>query len=231
MIISRIHAEIKSAVQKLDSNNYQDIVPEIMDDIINFTTNRFIEDAAFGQNQSGYKYGFEVDTQRLDMLQSLVISSTLPLVSTSIIAQDCILHRFNLPDNYRHYVRINYTTGCKFQPIEIVQHGQLNTLLKNDMTKPSLIWERALGVIQNNTLEVYAPESFTSLNIEYIKNPKPVFFGGYDTLEFAEGDLTAYNTTTLPITSELPEAYHYLLVDLCAQEIYKRLFYPSIKEN
>lgn len=231
MIISRIHQEVKSSVQKLDSNNYQDVVPEIMDDIINFVQNRFVEDAAFGQNHSGYNYGFEIDTQRLDMLQSLVVSTILPVVSTTVIASDCILHTFNLPADYRHYVRLNYTTDCKFQPIHIVQHGQLNTLLKNDLTKPSIIWERALGAIQNNQLLIYAPETFSNLNIEYIKNPKPVFFGGYDTLEFSEGDVTAYNTTTLPITSELPEAYHYLLVDLCAQEIYKRLFFPSTKEN
>lgn len=228
MTIQRLHQEIKSSTNKLDSDNYRDLVPEILDDVINFVSNRYVEDLAFGYNKSGYNYGFEVDTQKLDMLQSLVVNTQLTAVSSTQINSECFLHTFNIPSDYRHYVRLYYSTDCKLQPIEIVQHGQLNILLKDEYTKPSLIWQRALGAIQTNKILVYAPETFSTLELEYIKNPRPVFFGDYNTLEFDNGDVTAYNTASAPITSEIPEAYHYLLVDLCAQEIYKRLL---TKEN
>lgn len=228
MIIQRLHQEIKSSTNKLDSNSYRDLPPEIIDDIVNFCQNRYTEDLAFGYNKSGYNYGFEVDGQRLDMLQTLVVPTTLSPASTIILGTELILHSFNLPEDYRHYARINYNTTCKLQPVEIVQHGQLDALLKDEYKKPSLIWQRALGVIKNKQLNVYAPETIAELNLDYIKNPRPVFFGGYNTLEFDEGDVTAYNAASTPVTSEIPESYHYLLVDLCAQEIYKRFL---TKEN
>jgi len=232
MIIKRLHQEIKYAVNKLDSQNYPDLVPEMIDDVINFVQNRYVEDLVMGNNNSGYNYGFEIDRQRLDMLQTLVIpDTTLSVVSTSIISPDCIAHVFNLPENYKHYIRFYYSNDCKFQPIDIKSHDQLNSLIKNDLTKPSLIWERAIGGIESNTLKAYIAETISDVTIEYIKQPRNVFFGGYNTLEYDEGDSTAYNTTTQPITSELPEQYHYLLVDLCAQEIYRRWFYPYNKDN
>lgn len=227
MTIERIHQEIKFRWNKLNSNHKKDFPQAYLDDSINKATDDFIEIFYSGNNSKEYKLGFEVTQQRTDMLQTLiprnndgsVLSYPATLISTNQYLVD--LTTFN--PKYRHFLTayvIPVECTSKRIPITLIRTNDLETKLADHNTQPSLRWNRCLGLIRDNKIILYTKDyTIDSINIEYIKNPKKVFSGGYNSLEYINGDLNAYNSASPKITSELPEQYHDLLVDMTVQYI------------
>lgn len=220
MTIERIHQEVKFRLNKLNSNHKEDFPVEYIDDGINKVTNDYIEIFYAGNLTKPYKLGFEVTQQRIDMLSSLVVPEVfinLSLFGTDIYSAN--LASLALP--YKHYLRGYVTsTQCagKKIPVTIVTHNNLDRMLRDVNQQPSLKWNRCLGVFKDGKLFLYT-NGFTinRLYIEYLRQPVKVFFGGYDSLEYLEGDTTAYKAADPSVTSDLPEDYHDLLVDMVVQ--------------
>lgn len=220
MTIERLHQEIKFRWNKMNSNHKKDFSSAYLDDAINKATDDFIEIFYSGNNSKQYKFGFEVNQQRIDMLQTLIVpeeSIPVELISTD-------KYKINLSDlseSYRHFLRASVTsTDCDGNviPVNIVRLNDLDSKLNDKFTQPSLNWKRCLGSIKNNTLELYTKDyTITECNIEYLRNPVKVFYGGYDSLEFINGDTLAYQSGSSKVTSDLPPAYHDLLVDMVVQ--------------
>lgn len=219
MTIERIHQEIKFRLNKLNSNHKQDFPVEYIDDAINKVINDYVEIFYAGNTMKPYKLGFEVTQQRMDMLTTLVI----PEVSVTFTNFDTDVYFSNLSTlvtPYKHFIR-GYVVPeeCEKKiPITITRHNDLDFKLRSANQQPSLKWERCLGVFKNNQLFIYTKD-FTpdSIFIEYIKQPTKVFYGGYNSLEFINGDTAAYNTVSPKVTSDIPANYHDLLVDMVVQ--------------
>lgn len=226
MTIDRIHQEIKFRWNKINSNHKKDFPSAFIDDAVNKSIDDFVEIFYSGNNSKEYKFGFEVTQQRTDMLQSLIVPETTynaTLVSTNRYTVNLL----NFSPKYRHFLRAYVNpVECptKRIPVSLVRINDLETKLADNNTQPSLLWNRCLGSFKNNALELYTKDyTITDVKIEYLRNPVKVFFGGYDSLEFTGGDTTAYSTASPKVTSDLPEAYHDLLVDMTVQYIARTL--------
>lgn len=220
MIIQRIHEQIKFRFNKLNSNHKQDLFKQNIDDAINKCLADYVEIFYSGNSMKPYKFGFEVTQQQIDMLQTLVVPEVelpLNLVSPGIYTGGLAF----LP-RYKHFIRGHVVpTECNTKriPIIIVRHNDLDFKLKNENQKPSLLWERVLGVIKNNSLHLYTNGDFTISKciVEYLKYPANVFYGGYDSLEYLQGDTDAFSAADPSQDPEIPESYHDLLIDMVVQ--------------
>lgn len=222
MTIDRIHHEFKFRWNKVNSNHKKDFPSAFIDDAVNKATDDYIETFYSGNNSKEYKFGFETTQQRIDMLQTLVVPETSYVV-TLISPGRYRVNLVTLDPTYRHFLRAYVNPiecPSKRIPVSIVRINDLDTKLMDTNTQPSLLWNRCLGTFKNNTLELYTKDyTINSIKIEYLKNPTKVFFGGYDTLEFINGDANAYQSSDPKVTSDLPEQFHDLLVDMTVQYI------------
>lgn len=240
MILQEIHWEVKLRYNKLDSDHKKDLSPAEIDAVVNNAINYFVECCYSGNNYKKYKLGFEVIQQRTDMLSNLVVRRP----------RQPILTHFNVENNvyeykisqlaypYIYYLRSNVQTECGLAEVRIEQHDDLNLVLKDPYRKPSKKWRRLVGSFNEasdgdgDSLYVYTDGEFASvqgLHMEYLRAPKKVFFGGYDSIEYevcvlnggTEEECAAiYNTASSPtVECDISSHYHSFIVDIAVQEL------------
>ena len=230
MNIKYLHYEIKRRWNELDSNVHPDLPPAQLDHTINSCVEDFIEIFYSGRNGKQYNLGFEVTQQRIDMLSNLVVGEPLqPPVTPKVITENKLyevpLTSEYLIKPYQHMVRVFIDSDCGYINVKPEQHDDLNHVLNNPMRKPSSTWKRAVAATRassegdSSSLYVYTDFGVNEIQLEYIRQPKPAFFGGYDSYNYINGDETADNINTPPRTVDLPEQYHNLFVDMVVQEL------------
>lgn len=223
MTIDRMHQEIKLRWNKLNSNHKKDFPPALLDDIINKVTDDYIEIFYSGSNNKPfYKFGFETTQSRIDMLQSFVVPEK-DLATSNPSFNRYISDLSSLDPKYRHFLRgfvIPEECTSKTIPITIVRLNDLDEKLKDANTQPSLKWNRCLATFKDNLLDIRTGDyTIDGIKIEYLRFPIKVFSGDYDSLEYISGDMSAYNTLSPKVDSDVPEQYHDLLVDMAVQFI------------
>lgn len=227
MTIERLHQEIKFRWNKVNSNHKKDFPSAYLDDAINKASEDYVEIFYSGNNSKQYKFGFEVNQQRIDMLHTLVARDgngrVLTYLATLIGTDEYLVDLSTFDPKYRHFLRaevVPVECSTKKIPVQIIRLNDLDTKLADHNTQPSLLWNRCLGSIKNNTLILYTKDyTISNCQIEYLTNPVKVFSGGYDSLEYLNGDTSAYQSGSNKVTSNLPEQYHDLLVDMVVQYI------------
>lgn len=233
MDIKRMHFEVKLRYNKLNSNHKKDFHTEHIDDFLNEAQNEFVEICYSGNNSKRFKLGFEFTQQRIDMLASLVI----PEEDINVTLFKPNIYRVNLDDlskNYRHVLSGQVNSDCGVIDLNIIRHSDLKTMLINENTKPSKIWRRCLAVeagdadtTGNQSLLIYTGGEFniTDVSLSYLKEPRKMFFGGYNSLEFINGDTNALKASDPSIDCELPStgSSHSLIVDIATQLIARSL--------
>lgn len=227
MTIDRMRQEIKLRWNKINSNHKKDFPNAYLDDIINDAINCYVEIFYSGNNFKKFKLGFEVTQQRIDMLSSLVVPhKSLTATKVSDYVYKVVLN--NISPVYRHFLRGHVTNpDCdnKMITIDLIRHNDFDKKIKDNNTKPSTMWNRCLGLIKsdntNSALYLYTDfnPSTLSVEIEYLRRPIKVFSSGYDSLEYTQGDTTAYKTSDPKVHCDLPEDYHTLVVDIAVQLI------------
>lgn len=220
--IDRLHIKIKQKANKIDSNHNRDLPSAFIDDYIYESMFDYIELFWSTKNVKGLNVGFETNQQRIDFLSFLLQSSSLSSLPSSS-EFGFIVNEFELPLDYLHLVRLTTPTNCRAAKFEVVQHEDLSTMLNDEYTKPSDKWGRKLAVIKNNKIRVYSESDTNTLNLEYIKKPRKPFFGGYNSLEFINGDTTQPSLTTAKIHPEFPEQYCDILADITVQNMFGNL--------
>lgn len=216
MTIDRLHHEIKLRWNKINSNHKKGFPSAYLDDAINKAQDDFIEIFYSGNNSKQYRFGFEVTQQRIDMLSDLVVinkSITPVLITTNRYS----LTINNLNPAYKHFVSGAVIQDNCISPITIVRYNDLNEKLLNENTKPSKKWKRVLGTFSDGKIILYSDGVITSASIDYIKVPNKVFIGGYDSLEYVNGDSSAYSSVSPKVTSQINGQYHDLLIDMTVQ--------------
>lgn len=189
--IQRLHQEIKFRYNKLDSNHKQDLPPAYIDDMIYTSILDYIDMFYSANQQKIQRYGFEETQSRIDMLQSFVTEfksddDNIKLISTEDEA-GFTLSTYSL-DCYLHHVRTIAKTKCGYKSISIEQHDDVNLKLKSKFTQPDDKWCSVLATIHQDKLQIYSASPIEYIKGEYIKLPKKPFIGGYNTLEYINGD-------------------------------------------
>lgn len=204
--IARMHHLFKLQYNKLDSNDKPDLPSAFIDDIVYQACLDYVEIFSGANQFKAQKFGFEVTQIRIDMLQSLLIPYSYQL-SNPITENNLLKYTVNLEYPYFHMVRATAKHNCGNANVSIEQHDDINTLFSNSYDKPSTKWNDLIGVIQNNNFIIYSDSELTNVYGEYIKTPTKPFIGGYDTLEFIEGDSSFPSSNSQPIDTDIPQNY------------------------
>jgi hypothetical protein len=183
----------------------------------------YVDIFATGTNAKKYKIGFEVTQQRTEMLNGLVLTNNTVIptdINTDNLSYD--IFEYVVPEDYHYFIRGMIKTKCGTFSTTPKQHDDVNSLLKGYHTLPSVPWKRFPSLIarstksENKAFFVHVPNGLAieEFQLTYIKKPRKVFIGGYDTLEYISGNLNAYNSTTPAVHSEIDEDYTHVLVDI-----------------
>lgn len=240
MSIKRRHLQWKQKFNKLDSNHRKDFTPMEIDDSLNEAQLLFVEAVYSGKQIQGFPFGFEVSQQRTDILSNLVVSSVEQPALLSAVSSGN-MYEYDLNDlkyKYLHAIRIYISNGeCPPFQVQLVQHDDLNKYLTSTNWKPSSRWKRALATINknstsstNSSLIVYTDLVNPEIQVEYLRLPKNVFFGGYDTLEYWDCSQTPgancsqyYSSSSTPQDFEFPDWVNNMIVDIAVLETYRNL--------
>lgn len=226
MIIEELHREIKRRWDMLSSLHKRTLHPLEIDSAIYEATQDYIEIFGHGNRvDTPYKMDIEWNRKRSDMMQPFIVSfPEQPVLTATDLGGGIYSYDLNSTiKKYRSYLssRLN-VAGCdKLFEVAIIQHEDLEDALIDGNLKPSKVWRRAIGAIRNYTLYVYTNAEFVAsgLKLTFVREPARVCLGTY----------TVHPTVEVPnpvalkpkVESDIPEAYHSLLVNMTVQKLEK----------
>lgn len=181
MIISEMHQSFKILVDKIDSFNAANILPEEIDFFLQEAYEEFLEQRAYGTNVR--KETFEETQKRMDDLSGLVTAATCIVFPNNSInypnGQFVVL-----PDNYRHavneYAEITCISSNLATPKRVkvfpVTHDVIEPIVNNPFTKPGIERFYRLGFDKYNGQRVFeiVTDGINYLNsykLRYIREP------------------------------------------------------------
>lgn len=222
MNIQSLHYDFKVKSDKVDSLKNRNFLPAEIDWMLNTAIEEFVDN----------KYGdFESKQDLVDQLSSLTIkcpTSEQPPMVVSLVSDGVYQMKLNnLSFRYLHLVRLNVLAtkeGCSSRLIRgnEVTHDELDRILLYPFDGPNFIWGRLPYLFGkedfsvgnnssiNSSIYFYTKNDFNISEVypEYIKRPKEVFFGGYNSLS------GQYVSTDTPVSCDLPPAFHRRIVDI-----------------
>ena len=222
-----MHWVIKEQLNKLNSNHYRDLVPFQIDHAISNAQDLLLEDVLNDPKS------FEKVTQASNIADSLIEKSkAIPLTLVDDTNADYRVYKGVLPDDFFYHIRSYAQTDCGIVQLLYSQHQDLNNKLKNAFFKPSAKWGRRLFNYAQKSIFVYVEKTLSPVEVwvEYIRYPKRVFFGGYDSMEYVycissggTGCNAFYKTTDAPVNCEINDHYHNTVADYAVRELSRNL--------
>lgn len=229
MTIAEQHREFDIRANKIDSNHYQHLLPNQKDSFLH-------EAAVFICNHYGELLEFNNSQFNKDLFSTLLVKypDQIGLTPAKNTEGQYEIDLSKLKYKYFHLDRAYIQCENQVIPISMIKHDEQN-IFNDSYKKPSYKWKRLYGIIgkkssaQGNSLYIYSDVDLTNkkIRIEYVKFPKKVFFGYYDSIEFLdckkrenirnwviEDCNQYYKSTDQPVNSELPDTYHSLQVDI-----------------
>ncbi len=216
MIISKMHWLFKERYNRNSSNYYPDFTPVQIDQFLNDASEILLQQFAEREDKQVF----------FDMLSPLITSQVLTPTGSSPVYE---IDLGQLTKPYFYNKRIVLNTDCGNVKATVIGHGILNDVLADALQKPSKKWFRAYAVFQEGKVVLYTDHEVTSVLIEYFQVPTPVFFGGYDTLEYLECKKTDqdctqyYSSVSAPVSSPFSPNYHARIVDVAVMEAQRGL--------
>lgn len=232
-----MHWLIKERVNKLNSNHLKDLNPYQLDETINDVMISLMHNTLKGQSM------VEVFQQKTEMLSPFLVKNPdqpfIPLKKVATIGRNDVFKakKSDLLFDYNYKARVYAETNCGLVNVSLENSDNLNYVLEKDThLRPSKKWKRLVGTFDNEGFTIYAEKGHNvqKLYVEYYRLPKPVFLGGYDTIEYVEckkkntADCSKYySKKDDPVDCEYPESFHSLIVDLAVKEIFRKLNFPN----
>jgi hypothetical protein len=220
-----LHYDFKIKIDKIDSFKKRNFETYEIDWIINEAQILFMKQR-FGQSNFKLK-GFETTNKRKTDLGNIHIKS--PVVQPGILATQSGTDIYSVSLDklkYKHFIitRVHVDgeqNGCEknMKNIKYATHDDLNEYLIRSFNKPSFKWGRViLTEGQSDTpgiksLYIYTDDfKINNVYIDYVKMPRRVWFGNYDSLDGQHviGDKE--------ISLELDESIHSEIIDIAVSE-------------
>lgn len=224
--VKYLHWLIKERANRGASNVYQDFTPMELDQLIHDTARIIL-------NRSVPVEGNSFDTSLVAPLL-VTVPDQPAIIPANVDTGKYELKTSELKYEYFRYKRLWVDQGCGPVKVVVEGSGRLNDILADHYQRPSLKWKRVYGYVAKSsdaTAEsIYLlcePGTFIkSVSIEYVRYPKKVFFGGYDSIEYLDcverGGLNCnqYYSQASPIQDlEFGELYQSLIVDAAVLEL------------
>lgn len=225
MNIKELHYDFKIKIDKVDSLKKRNFETHEIDWIINEAQLIFLKQR-FGQTNFKVK-GFETTNKRKTDLGNLHITS--PMIQPGLNTQqvDSSIFSINLKDlKYPYFIITRLhgdieKEGCvkKTHQVKPVTHDDLNEYLIRSFYKPDFNWGRILvtegqsDIIGEKSLYLYSGDfKINKVYIDYIKMPRKVWFGNYDSLD------GKYSIGSPEVSLEFHESVHSEIIDIAVAE-------------
>ena len=226
MTITQVHSIFKERFNRLASDYHEDLSPYQID--------RFLNDGMFELMQLTARN--EQSTKHTNLFASIIYTDT---VTPTVINNTYRAPIDNLMFPFYEYKRVVAKTNCGDVNVQLETYGRIGDLLKDAFSKPSKKWKRLLATTQqplsggtDREMVIYSEEGFivNTVEITYVRYPKDVFFGGYDTPDYLEcvnsngTNCDQYDNQNTPRrTIDIHENYHTLFIDYAVQEALRSL--------
>jgi hypothetical protein len=225
MTIQEAHYDFKIKIDKVDSLKKRNFLTHEIDWILNEAYLLFIKQR-FGINNVK-QASFETTNKRKTDLRTLQVKSPERQPGLVPVLSHVGVFETNLSDLlYKPAVITNMAIKVKkgtcekiIRDVKPVEHDDLNNYLTNSFYSPSLIWSRGIyvegqGLGTEGSLYFYTNGEYDieEVYIDYLKLPKRVWFGNYNTLD------GKYVIGNPPVTFEVPEFVHNEIVDIAVVE-------------
>ena len=175
MLNSAIEVKVKQRLNKLDSQDYDNINCWQIVEAFNKAQVEWVRRQLHGLNP--VKEGDEQSTRRKDDLQALLVPSSLIAVNRESFFQ------VNLPDDYLAWKRVDVFAKkecCdkRRMVVYLAEEGNLSQLLRDKSKQPSFEWGETFATLINNTIRVYTNGEFeiSDTSLVYYRQPRKIQF-------------------------------------------------------
>ena len=177
MLNSTIQIKIKERLNKLDSQDYDNINCWQISEAFNKAQVEWVRRQLHGINI--VKEGDEGSTRRKDDLQVLLTTEGLSLTDKEYY------YFGNLPENYMQWKRVDVYAkkDCcdkRRMTVYLAEEESLNQLLRDNQKRPSFEWAETFATIIGNTTHIYTNDEFDieSANLIYYRQPRRIQIAG-----------------------------------------------------
>lgn len=227
MHIKDIHFNIKRKLNKVDSNQYRNILVPTIDTVVNEAIDMFIKMVAFPKYST--LLGFEKNQRTRDDIFTLIESE-----DDAVNQLEVVSNLATLPADYMFYIGSHILadkkncTNIKIIPT-VVQHDDTNS--KRDFYKSSFEWRRVNAKFDSKGIRFENDGSFniTKFCLSYIRKPKYV----HNAEAFrAEGYELPSGTLLVGYENcELPDHTHTEIVDLAVMLLTGEIKAPGFEQT
>jgi hypothetical protein len=173
MLNSVLTIKIKQRINKLDSNDYDNIECWQIVESFNKAQVEWARRQLHGINQ--VREGDEQSTRRKDDLQVLLITNPLGLTNKEYY------FRGTIPDDYLQWKRVDVFANkecCdkRRMTVYLAEEGNLNQLLRDKAKQPNFEWAETFATLKGNGVNIYTNGEFDiqSAELIYYRQPRKI---------------------------------------------------------
>jgi hypothetical protein len=170
MLNSTITIKMKQRLNKLDSNDYDNIECWQVVEAFNKAQVEWTRRQLHGINQ--VREGDEQSTRRKDDLQVLLSTQSLNLANKEYY------YTGNLPAEYLQWKRVDVYAkkDCcdkRRMTVYLAEEGNLNQLLRDVNKRPDFVWGETFATLKGNNVNIYTNNDFDvqSADLVYYRQP------------------------------------------------------------
>lgn len=223
MNIKEMHYELKKKLNKVDSQQYKNLlVPEI-DVALNEAQELFVKMVAQPRLKS--YLGFEKSQRNIDDIRTIVVEELGWGVTNNIVT---------LPPKYWHYIKGTvYCTKaqCIDVPCRLVIRRHEEDFENSPFDKSSFEWRHVNGLFNENGIKLFTDNTFTinSVDLVYIRKLSYI----HNAEDFGTGGYRLLSGILLSGTEncELPDHTHREIVDIAALLLMGELQIPGVDQK
>jgi hypothetical protein len=171
MLNSTITIKVKERINKLDSNDYDNIECWQIVEAFNKAQVEWARRQLHGINQ--VREGDEQSTRRKDDLQILLTTETLPTVDKQYYFKGAI------PEDYLQWKRVDVFAqkDCcnkRRMTVYLAEEGNLNQLLRDKAKQPNFEWAETFATLKGGDVNVYTDGVFNIQTMDLIYYRQPI---------------------------------------------------------
>ena len=171
MLNSTITIKMKQRINKLDSNDYDNIECWQVVESFNKAQVEWVRRQLHGINLT--KEGDEQSTRRKDDLQVLLSTFDLSLVDKDYY------YTSQLPQEYLQWKRVDVFANkecCdkRRMMVYLAEEGNLNQLLRDEAKRPSFAWGETFATLKGGNVNIYTNKDFTIQKADLVYYRQPI---------------------------------------------------------
>jgi hypothetical protein len=171
MLNSTITIKMKQRINKLDSNDYDNIECWQVVESFNKAQVEWVRRQLHGINLT--KEGDEQSTRRKDDLQVLLSTFDLSLVDKDYY------YTSQLPQEYLQWKRVDVFANkecCdkRRMTVYLAEEGNLNQLLRDEAKRPSFAWGETFATLKGGNVNIYTNKDFTIQKADLVYYRQPI---------------------------------------------------------